>query len=154
MRYSSTRGETGASLKEALSRGYATDGGLYVPESLPDVSRQLSDWSKLDFPSLALEVMKLFVGDELPFEDLRDVVHGSYRSFTHGKIVPLVPLTHPPDRPVFVAELFHGPTFCFKDLGQQLLVRLLARFAQQDKTRRTFLVSTTSDTGPAAMPGS
>ena len=151
MRYSSTRGETGASLREALSRGYASDGGLYVPESLPDVSRQLSDWSKLDFPSLALEVMKLFVADELPFEDLRDVVHGSYTSFSHEKIVPLVQLT--PDRPVFVAELFHGPTFCFKDLGQQLLVRLLARFAQQDKTKRTFLVSTTGDTGPAAMPG-
>lgn len=43
--------------------------------------------------------------------------------------------------PVFVAELFHGPTYCFKDLGQQLLVRLLARFAERDKQKKTFLAS-------------
>ena len=47
----------------------------------------------------------------------------------------------PPASPVFVAELFHGPTYCFKDLGQQLLVRLLARFAERDKQKKTFLVS-------------
>ena len=52
---------------------------------------------------------------------------------------------------VFMAELFHGPTFCFKDLGQQLLVRLLAHFARRRDQKRTFLVSTTGDTGPAAM---
>ena len=158
MRYRSTRGEAGATFEQALSRGYAPDGGLYVPEELPKLSAEtLRAWRELDFPSLALEIIKLFAGDELTEADLREVVRGSYESFLLPEIVPVVPLKRlaadaGADAPqVFIAELFHGPTFCFKDLGQQLLVRLLAYFAKRRNQRRTFLVSTTGDTGPAAM---
>ena len=163
MRYRSTRGETGATFEQALSRGYASDGGLYVPEELPKIPPEtLRSWRKLDFPSLALELMKLFAGDELSEAELEDIVRGSYSSFSHPDIVPIVPLRHTvatddaadksrDAEPVFIAELFHGPTFCFKDLGQQVLVRLLAHFARRRNQRRTFLVSTTGDTGPAAM---
>mmetsp|Transcript_9224 Transcript_9224/g.16255 ORF Transcript_9224/g.16255 Transcript_9224/m.16255 type:complete len:515 (+) Transcript_9224:87-1631(+) len=153
MRFRSTRGGvTGATFEEALSRGYAPDGGLYVPEQLPNLSsEQLNLWRKLDFPSLQEEIMKLFVGDELSAYELSGLVHRSYESFSHKDIVPLVPLQNAPGAPVFIAELFHGPTFCFKDLGQQVLVRLLARFAERSKVQKTFLVSTTGDTGPAAM---
>lgn len=141
-------------MAEALCTGYAPDGGLFVPEELPRISgATLASWSSLDFPTLALELLKLFVGDELPPEELKDVVHGSYVNFSHKDIVPVIPLAKDadPSRAVFVSELFHGPTYCFKDLGQQLLVRLLARFAERDKQKKTFLVSTTGDTGPAAM---
>ncbi|CAK9075424.1 unnamed protein product [Durusdinium trenchii] len=159
MRYCSTRGgDAGVTFSDALARGYAADGGLYVPEELPKISPEtLSVWSKLDFPSLALELLKLFVGDELSEDVLSLLVRGSYDHFTHRDIVPLISFRKTEmtetgsESPVFIAELFHGPTFCFKDLGQQLLVRLLAHFAERDGKKRTFLVSTTGDTGPAAM---
>lgn len=156
MRYRSTRGERGATFEQALSRGYAPDGGLYVPEELPKISLDvLRTWRKLDFPSLALELMKLFAGDELTEAELAEVVRGSYANFSHPEIVPVVALQRrgaaDAESQVFIAELFHGPTFCFKDLGQQLLVRLLAHFSKRRNQRRTFLVSTTGDTGPAAM---
>lgn len=149
MRFCSTRGGAkGATLAEALCTGYAPDGGLFVPEELPRISETtFASWASLDFPALALELLTLFVGDELPPEELADVVHGSYVNFSHKDIVPVIRLAEA----AVVAELFHGPTYCFKDLGQQLLVRLLARFAERDKQKKTFLVSTTGDTGPAAM---
>ena len=93
MRYRSTRGETGASFEQALSRGYAADGGLYVPEELPKISPDtLKAWRKLDFPSLALELMRLFAGDEMTEAELSEVVRGSYTNFSHPEIVPVVPL--------------------------------------------------------------
>ncbi|CAJ1437334.1 unnamed protein product [Effrenium voratum] len=150
MRFCSTRGGPGVSFEEAICRGYAEDGGLYVPEELPSVSLGLAAWRRLSFGELALELLRLFVGEELSASELQEVVHGSYRDFSDPRIVPVVPLKKE-NAALLVAELFHGPTFCFKDLGQQLLVRLLARFAQRSKSRRTFLVSTTGDTGPAAM---
>ncbi|CAK0904693.1 unnamed protein product, partial [Prorocentrum cordatum] len=103
------------------------------------------------------------VGDELPAAELAEVARGCYADFACGDVVPLVRaagsegLASPAPAlllevgDLLVAELFHGPTFCFKDLGQQPLVRLLARFAEKRGLRRTMLVSTTGDTGPAAM---
>eukprot|EP00931_Biecheleriopsis_adriatica_P093384 TRINITY_DN6712_c0_g1_i1.p1 TRINITY_DN6712_c0_g1~~TRINITY_DN6712_c0_g1_i1.p1 ORF type:complete len:449 (+),score=87.46 TRINITY_DN6712_c0_g1_i1:3-1349(+) len=167
MRFCSTRGGVkGATFEEALSKGYAPDGGLYVPEQLPRLSaEQLQAWRKLDFPSLAEELIRLFTGEEMSAAELTDTVRGSFKSFSHPEIVPLVQLESKSDgngesakkklrkgdAPVFIAELFHGPTFCFKDLGQQVLIRLIARFAERRGQQRTFLVSTTGDTGPAAM---
>ncbi|CAE8629682.1 unnamed protein product [Polarella glacialis] len=159
MKFCSTRGgAAGSTFEEAVSRGYAPDGGLYVPEQLPRLSlAELSLWQQLDFPSLQEEILKLFVGDELSAAELSEIVRGSYSCFSAPEIVPVVPLpgmtesTPGQDPPIFIAELFHGPTFCFKDLGLQPLVRLLARLAENRGSKRTFLVSTTGDTGPAAM---
>jgi len=149
MKFVSTRGGSRpASFEEAISRGYAPDGGLYVPERLPRLPREeLHRWRGLDYRALAEAVLSLFIGDELGGpEELRELVHSCYSGFSCPEVVPLRRLGG-----LFVAELFHGPTFCFKDLGQQPLVRLLARFAERRKERRTMLVSTTGDTGPAAM---
>lgn len=149
MKFVSTRGGAGrVSFEEAISRGYAPDGGLFVPEALPRLGREeLHRWRGLDFRGLAEAILSLFVGDELGRpEDLRQLVHGCYAGFSCPEVVPVRRVGG-----LFVAELFHGPTFCFKDLGQQPLVRLLARFAERRGERRTMLVSTTGDTGPAAM---
>lgn len=98
----------------------------------------------------------LFISeDELPRAELRRLVPESYAGFSTSEVVPVVPLPNHyqggKQPPIFLSELFHGPTFCFKDLGQQPLVRLLAWFAEGRGERRTMLVSTTGDTGPAAM---
>lgn len=149
MKFVSTRGGvSGVSFEEAISRGYAPDGGLFVPDALPQVTRtQLQHWRSLDFAALAEAVLAPFVGGELGGpEELRRLVRACYEGFSHPEVVPVRRLGG-----LFVAELFHGPTFCFKDLGQQPLVRLLARFAERRGERRTMLVSTTGDTGPAAM---
>lgn len=137
----------GATFEEAISLGYAPDGGLFVPEELPQLSlEQLRHWRGLEFPALAEAVLAIFVGEELTAQELRSVVDGAYSGFTSSDIVPVVRVGG-----ILVSELFHGPTFCFKDLGQQPLVRLLALFAERRGERRTMLVSTTGDTGPAAM---
>lgn len=148
MRFRSTRGgAAGATFEQVISTGYAPDGGLYVPESLPKLSIDvLGKWSGLDFPSLAEAVLGMFVGDEITPTDLSAIVRGCYADFQHDEIVPVRRVGE-----VHVVELFHGPTFCFKDLGQQPLCRFLAHFAERRGAKRTVLVSTTGDTGPAAM---
>lgn len=159
MKFKSTRGGvSGATFEECISQGYAPDGGLYVPEQMPKIDRTvLEAWRKLDFRSLAEEVLSIFISEEeLPRADLAAIVRASFTDFSSPEVVPVVPLGGkagkdqvPP--PLFISELFHGPTFCFKDLGQQPLVRLLARFTERRGSRRTILVATTGDTGPAAM---
>lgn len=156
MKFRSTRGgASGSSFEQAIARGYASDGGLYVPEALPHLSHiNLELWRALSYPKLAEAILGLFVGDELQrperdqtgFADLGHLASSSYSGFSHPEVVPVRRVGG-----LFVAELFHGPTFCFKDLGQQPLVRLLATFAERRGERRTMLVSTTGDTGPAAM---
>mmetsp|Transcript_100921 Transcript_100921/g.323921 ORF Transcript_100921/g.323921 Transcript_100921/m.323921 type:complete len:502 (+) Transcript_100921:66-1571(+) len=149
MKFCSTRGGVrGASFEDAISQGYAPDGGLYVPESMPKLSAlDLERWRGLSFPALAEALLGIFVGDELGLPAaLSALVRGCYSSFDCTEIVPVKRVGG-----LLVVELFHGPTFCFKDLGQQPLVRLLAAFAERRKTRHTVLVSTTGDTGPAAM---
>jgi len=149
MRFVSTRGRAGtASFEEVISRGYAPDGGLYVPDALPKLTLdELRRWQSLTFADLAEVLLLLFVGNELGGRDeLRNLVQSCYKGFTCEEIVPVRRIGG-----FHVAELFHGPTFCFKDLGQQPLVRMLAHFAKQRGIRRTMLVSTTGDTGPAAM---
>eukprot|EP00929_Paragymnodinium_shiwhaense_P015452 TRINITY_DN123547_c0_g1_i1.p1 TRINITY_DN123547_c0_g1~~TRINITY_DN123547_c0_g1_i1.p1 ORF type:complete len:504 (+),score=132.67 TRINITY_DN123547_c0_g1_i1:149-1660(+) len=150
MKYKSTRGlrsPSGFSFEECISRGYAPDGGLFVPDALPQVEQAtLEAWRKLDFPSLAEEIFKLFLGAELEAAELKAVIRGCYSGFHSKEIVPVKRVGG-----LYVSELFHGPTFCFKDLGQQPLVRLIALFAEKRQERRTMLVSTTGDTGPAAM---
>merc|ERR1719343_1013769 len=149
MKFCSTRGGVkGASFEEAISTGYAPDGGLYVPEKLPAYwPKDLENLRKLSFHELAEEIIGKFVGDELKgVVELSELVQGMYSGFTHEEIIPVT--LH---GGIMVAELFHGPPYCFKDLGQQPLIRLLAAFAKRRGSRHTMLVSTTGDTGPAAM---
>lgn len=149
MKFRSTRGGcSGTTFEEAIARGYAPDGGLFVPEVLPKIdAARLREWRALDFCGLAERVLGLFVSEEeVSPDELSQIVAGSYAGFACPEVVPVPRVGN-----LHVAELFHGPTFCFKDLGQQPLVRLLAHFAERRGERRTMLVATTGDTGPAAM---
>lgn len=148
MKFCSTRGQVqGATFEAAISRGYAPDGGLFVPEELPQLSpEELEAWRELSFPELAEALLAMFVGDEVEEGELHSLVCSAYQGFTAEQVVPVVRVGG-----LLVVELFHGPTFCFKDLGLQPLIRLIAHFAEKREEQRTMIVATTGDTGPAAM---
>ena len=146
MRYLSTRGGLSfVSFEEAATSGYAKDGGLYVPESLPLISQEdLERWRSLDYASLAFEVLRPFIlVEELDDLTLKGILKECYADFPEEVIgVRSLPS-------LSVLELFRGPTNCFKDLGLPFLVRVVAHFAGKNKEKRTLLVATTGDTGPA-----
>lgn len=154
MKYKSTRGqEHGISFLDVLLNGLASDGGLYVPESIPQPDATTwTRWLDLDYADLSFEILRLYISEwEIPSEDLRRIVRESYASFRNPQVTPV---TAPigPER-VRVLELFHGPTFAFKDVALQLLGRLF-EFALVKRSRRLTVIGATSgDTGGAALAG-
>jgi carbamoyl-phosphate synthase large subunit len=126
MRYISTRGQAPAlSFEEVVLTGMASDGGLYVPETLPEFSKEeLADMAGLSYAEIAFRVMKPFVNGEIDDETFRRLVTEAYATFNHDAVVPLKQL----DASHFLLEQFHGPTLAFKDVALQLLGRLLDHF--------------------------
>ena len=149
MKFVSTRGQTPAvSFSEAVALGLAPDGGLFVPEAMPDLSDQFSKWKDLEYEELCFEFLRHFATDIEP-KVLREIVAKSYGKFDDEEIAPLKQLS--PD--LFILELFHGPTLAFKDFALQLLGNLYEY--QIEKTGRpiTVLGATSGDTGAAAIHG-
>jgi threonine synthase len=148
MRYVSTRGG-GEPLpfKDTILTGLARDGGLFLPQSFPDVSGQLKAWSGLSYPELAFEIMRLFA-DDLPEDALRDIVSRSYRTFRHPEVTPVVSVG-----PVHVLELFHGPTLAFKDVALQFLGNLFEYVLGETGGEMNIVAATSGDTGSAAIYG-
>lgn len=151
MNYISTRGAAPRlSFEEVLLTGLASDGGLYVPESLPQFSAgELRSWRAMDYAELAFHVIKPFVGDAIAEPDLRTMIADSYANFAHPATAPLVQLTHNE----FVMELFQGPTLAFKDFALQLLGRLLDHTLMRRGERAVIIGATSGDTGSAAIEG-
>jgi threonine synthase len=165
MRYTSTRNHNvDCSFEQALLDGYAVDGGLYVPRTstLPQITgATLHAWQQLSYPDLMQRVVRLFIStDEVTNAELELVCRNAMQGFVNpNQAVPLVELKSSRDEnnnsnsnnAVYVAELFHGPTYCFKDLGMRAVIHLLHLFASKRNGRKiTLLVNTTGDTGPAA----
>ncbi|NLF15718.1 MAG: threonine synthase [Lentisphaerae bacterium] len=147
--YTSTRGRTrGVSFCEAALMGLATDGGLLLPEALPDVRGELSGWRELSYGALAEAVMRPFVGDGLSAATLSRLVSASYASFSHPEICPLQPVG-----PVHIMELFHGPTLAFKDVALQFLGQLFEEILGRSGAELNLLGATSGDTGSAAIAG-
>jgi len=148
-RYFSTRGQTrGIGFREAVLMGLATDGGLLLPEGLPQVSSCLGSWRALPYPRLACEVMRPFVGGALPEATFADLVERSYRRFAHPDVCPVVPAG-----PVHILELFHGPTLAFKDIALQFLGNLFELILAESGASLNLLGATSGDTGSAAIAG-
>ena len=146
MRYISTRGGSPAlSFSDVLVGALAADGGLYMPESWPGNSGSpLVDES---YSATAFHVIQQFVGDCVPAAALADEIAAAYALFDHPEIAPLVEL----EPGLYLLELFHGPTFAFKDIAMQLLARLMSRELARRNARATILVATSGDTGSAAI---
>jgi threonine synthase len=151
MKYISTRGKCPAqNFEEVLLTGLAPDGGLFIPAQVPQVSReQLRAWKDLSYPELAFEIIRLYVADCMPEEDLRSIINDSYAVFTHPDVAPLKQLGDNE----YILELFHGPTLAFKDFALQLLGRLLDYFLARRKKHVAILGATSGDTGSAALEG-
>ena len=149
MRYISTRGGIAPiPFTDAVMMGLASDGGLLLPETIPDCKSRLEEWSSLSYTELVLEIMSIFTGDSIPREDLYQLVHKSYSTFATKEIVPIVPAND-----LYIAELFHGPTLAFKDIALQLLGNLFEYILEQDGRRLNIVGATSGDTGSAAICG-
>jgi len=151
MKFISTRGGgRPVSFDEAVLNGFAEDGGLYVPQEIPQLSlEQLRRWQELDYVDLAEEVLSLFIDPAVvPEQDLGRLLRESFGAFESDEIVPLVQAGGDPDS--WIMELFHGPTLSFKDVAMGFLVNVLDYFLQRDGKRVSLILATTGDTGPAA----
>lgn len=142
MKCLSTRGQAPpVSLREAIRAGLAPDGGLYVPERLPVLAGPpRPSASAMGLAEVATQMLSPLFADDLPAADL-DALLAEALNFP----APVVPL----DDRLAVLELFHGPTFAFKDVGARVLARLLSRFHEDGQPALTILVATSGDTGGA-----
>ncbi len=149
MHYRSTRGEVeGLSFEDAVMMGLAEDGGLLIPDELPEVSQELGRWRALGFPELGAEILRRFVNEEIPLPVLQEMLERSYRSFRDPDVTPLRKVGN-----LHLLELFHGPTFAFKDVALQFLGNLFEYFLQQRQHPLRILGATSGDTGSAAIHG-
>jgi threonine synthase len=148
MRYISTRGGgEPLQFKDTILAGLARDGGLFLPESVPDVRSRLASWSTLAYPDLAFELIRLFA-DDIPEAALRGIVAQSYSTFRHAEVTPVVPVG-----PLHVLELFHGPTLAFKDVALQFLGNLFEYVLGETGGEMNIVAATSGDTGSAAIYG-
>ena len=146
MRYLSTRGAPPSlGFDEVLLTGLARDGGLFLPESWPQLD--LESLAGLDYPTLAARVMQPFLGGRISDGDFARLVQESYAGFSHKAIVPLKQI----DSRLWLMELFHGPTLAFKDVALQLLGRLYDHVLGKRGQRVTIVGATSGDTGSAAI---
>lgn len=159
--YHSTRSRTSElSSKQAIRRGIAPDGGLYVSDALGETTINLASLASKDYFELAREVLGALLPDYSADEIAACVCEAYEGTFASDEVTPVVPLAQAPNAdgvPSYVLELWHGPTSAFKDVALQMLPRLMARTADsaaEDAPAKIQIVTATSgDTGKAALAG-
>ena len=156
MKYISTRGEAPSlSFEEVVLTGLASDGGLFVPETIPQFSQEeIASWTGLNYKELALKIITPFVDGEIPEADLKRLIDTSYstssgKGFRHDAIAPLIQTGHNE----WVLELFQGPTLAFKDFALQFLGHLLDYVLKKRNQKVVIMGATSGDTGSAAIEG-
>jgi threonine synthase len=149
VRHVSTRGEAPAlGFSDALLAGLARDGGLYLPESWPALSREtIQGFAGQPYADVAKAVLGPLVAGDIPEGKLNAMIDEAYASFRHPAVCPLTQLGDN----LFVLELFHGPTLAFKDVAMQLLGRLMDHALKARGGRATIVGATSGDTGSAAV---
>ncbi|KAL0965514.1 hypothetical protein UPYG_G00282310 [Umbra pygmaea] len=150
MRYCSTRGGVqGWNFRDVLFSGYAPDGGMFMPETIPTLSPEtLRSWKSLSYPQLVTEVCSMFIPTELiPAADLEGLVSAALSGFSLPGVVSLARLKGE----LCVLELFHGETMAFKDLAMTCTVRFLDYFLHKESRRAIVIVGTSGDTGGSAI---
>src|SRR6056297_3051593 len=149
MRYISTRGTAPAlTFEDAMLSGLARDGGLYVPETIPQMSAEdIRALHGQSYEETAFRVMRPFVGDGFTDEVFADLIAQAYAGFEHGARAPLAQLA--PGH--FLLELFHGPTLAFKDFAMQLIGQLFEASLKRSGRRVCIVGATSGDTGSAAI---
>ncbi|MDH7568159.1 MAG: threonine synthase, partial [Armatimonadota bacterium] len=149
--YRSTRGGgERVSASQAILRGIADDGGLYVPTLFPDLSTSLASLPEWSYNDLACRVMAPFLAD-FDAAELRACVEAAYDAkFDTPLVAPVVPRAG-----VYFLELYHGPTLAFKDMALAILPHLMRTAAAKESLQRRILIltATSGDTGKAALEG-
>ncbi len=149
--YKSTRGgESGVKASEAVLKGLASDGGLFVPENIPQLDKSFEELGKMSYQEIAYEVMKLFLSDYSE-EELKSCIANAYDSkFDNEEIVPITYADG-----AYYLELFHGATIAFKDMALSILPHLMTTAAKKNnlKEQIVILTATSGDTGKAALAG-
>ena len=149
--YKSTRGDQKAvKASEAILKGLADDGWLYVPTRIPALDQTWEAFARMDYAQVAYEVMKLFLTDYTEAE-LKDCIARAYDSkFDSNEIAPLVKAGN-----AYYLELFHGATIAFKDMALSILPHLMTTAAKKNgiENEIVILTATSGDTGKAALAG-
>ena len=149
MKYFSTRGNSQElNFIDVLTSGTAKDGGLYVPENYPRFSNEeIREFETASYQDLASHLLYPYIEGFLSKEDFEQVVKKAYDSFSIPEVVKLVETKNSG----YILELFHGPTFAFKDVAMQLLAALLDKAAEKIDKKIVVLGATSGDTGSAAI---
>ena len=156
MRYKSTRNsQLRLEASQVISQGISQEGGLFVPESFPDLTSELPSYLELDYPALAKAIFSKFLTDFHP-EEINACVDRAYTSEKFGGPCPvrLVPLTGNGEKKTLL-ELWHGPTCAFKDMALQILPHFLTTALKKSGSgkKAVILTATSGDTGKAALEG-
>ncbi len=143
--YSTNNKNLSASFSEAVIKGIADDGGLFMPSFIPMLSESFFNTiDKLTFQEIAFLIAQKFIEDEIPQNDLHKIIEESI-SFN----APLVRLSGN----ISILELFHGPTLAFKDFGARFMAKTLSFLIRNENNHVTILVATSGDTGSAVANG-
>ena len=149
--YKSTRDDNvKATASQAILKGLAPDGGLFVPSEIPALDKSLEELATLSYKEVAYEVMKLWL-DDFTEEELKNCIEKAYDAkFDTTEIAPLVKADN-----TFFLELFHGQTIAFKDMALSILPHLLTTSAKKNHIDNeiVILTATSGDTGKAALAG-
>lgn len=151
MKYISTRGKAPKlGFEDVVIAGLASDGGLYVPESIPTFSKkEIASFAGLSYEELFFKISKIFVGGEISDGKLKSLIKESYADFRHKAIAPLTQIGNQE----FILELYHGPTLAFKDFALQFLGRVFDYILTKREKNVTIVGATSGDTGSAAIEG-
>ncbi|MCZ8522234.1 MULTISPECIES: threonine synthase [Paenibacillus] len=151
MNFISTRGNVASiGFIDTVLMGLADDGGLLIPAQIPQLSAaKLKDMGNLSYQDLAFEIFSLYTNNEIPAEDLKELIARSYATFRDPEVTPVRKITDN----MYVQELFHGPTFAFKDVALQFLGNLYAYVSKKQNEIIHILGATSGDTGASAIEG-
>lgn len=144
--YSTNRQSPSVGLREAVMNGLAPDGGLYMPERIPVIPAAFfNNISGMSVRDIAFVVADLMLGNDIESAEIRQIVNDT---FTFD--IPLVKV----DKDIYSLELFHGPTFAFKDVGARFLARIISHYSSRSASRKVkVLVATSGDSGGAVAAG-
>lgn len=149
--YTSTRNsDNRVTASQAVLQGLSSDGGLFVPEKMPVLTKTLKELADMNYREIAYEVMKLFLTDYSE-EELKDCINKAYdNKFDTAEIAPLKKVGE-----TYYLELFHGATIAFKDMALSILPHLLTKAAKKNEVKEeiVILTATSGDTGKAALAG-
>ena len=143
--YSTGNSKIRTNLREAVLKGLAPDGGLYMPASIPQLNKEkINAFRGKDFHEISYEVALALFGTDLSEEAIASIVHEAISFDT-----PLIRV----EEGVSSLELFHGPTLAFKDVGARFMARMLEHFTRDMEQQINVLVATSGDTGSAVANG-